>query len=297
MAAPPGEGLRSEPLRAALRDALGGRTRALEDHFCRYGGGPDPRPNLKLAAAFGDEMAAWEGQAATLLAHLGADDAAPDTPQVFLPMAAAFGWVGRLRAGRDVAAAWDALLALAGDERQPVRQATQTALRAFAQARDGARALVASAGAWLEAEDREMRWDATGVVVDVLGERQALAAAGLQEAMDYLSRAIADAADAPRSAERSDARRRLLAALPRTLAAVVAAGGEAGVTWLESECAAAHVPDVRAALSDAVVRVQAGSALSGQRVRAALQGSAKPPRDPTRIRPGAGRGKASRRTR
>src|SRR5882672_902481 len=190
MPAAPTPGLRSEPLRAALRDALAGRPRALEDHLARYGGGPDPRPNLKLAAAFGDEMAAWDGPAAPLLAHLGADDAAPDTPPVFLPMAAAFGWVGRLRAGRDVAPAWDALLALAGDERLPVRQATQAALHAFALVRDGARALVAHAGDWLDAEDREVRWDAAAVVVDVLGERQALAAAGLQHVLSYLSRVI-----------------------------------------------------------------------------------------------------------
>jgi hypothetical protein len=291
------EGLRSEPLRAALRDALAGRPRALEDHLARYGGGPDPRPNLKLAAAFGDEMAAWDGAAAPLLGRLGAHDAAPDTREVFFPMAAAFGWVGRLRAGRDVEPAWQALLALAGDERQPVRHATQAALRAFALVRDGARALVDYAGGWLDAEDKEVRWDAAAVVVDVLGDRQAMAGVGLQDVLAYLTRVIADAAQAPRSAERSDGRRRLLVALPRTLGTVAAAGGEAGVAWLESECANAHQPDVRAALSDAVVRVQSASALSGQRVRQALEGSAKPPRDPTRIRPGAGRGKASRRTR
>ncbi|HEV3032763.1 MAG TPA: hypothetical protein VG319_14035, partial [Polyangia bacterium] len=61
-----GEGLRSEPLRAALREALAGRPVALEQLLVRHGGGPDPRPNLKLAAAFGDEMAAFDGQAAPL---------------------------------------------------------------------------------------------------------------------------------------------------------------------------------------------------------------------------------------
>jgi hypothetical protein len=131
----------------------------------------------------------------------------------------------------------------------------------------------------------------------VLGERQALAAARIDDAIEYLGRVIAEAADAPRSAERSPARRRLLGALPRTLATVAAAGGERGVAWLEQECADARQPDVRAALSDAVVRVQSQNALDGQRVRQALEGSAKPPRDPTRIRPGAGRGRASRRTR
>ena len=117
------------------------------------------------------------------------------------------------------------------------------------------------------------------------------------DALAYLSSVITEAADASRSAERSDARRRLLTALPRALATVVALGGEAGVVWLEGACAAATKPDVRAALSDAVVRVQALSAAYGQRVRGALAGSAKPPRDPTRIRPGAGRGKSSRPTR
>ncbi|HVU51456.1 MAG TPA: hypothetical protein VHL80_12255, partial [Polyangia bacterium] len=92
-------------------------------------------------------------------------------------------------------------------------------------------------------------------------------------------------------------RRRLLAALPRALATAIAVGGEAGVAWLEAECRQARRPDVRATLSDAVVRVQAASAVAGLRLRKALEGSAKPPRDPSRIRPGAGRGKASRRMR
>jgi hypothetical protein len=291
-------GLTSEPLRAALTAALAGRPQALEDHFLRHGGGPDPRPNLKLAAAFGDEMVACEGPAARLLARFTAEDAAPDARPVFLPMAAAYGWVGRLRGGRDVELAWASLLELAGDERPPVRVATHAALRAFALVPDGAAALVAHALGWLDAEGPEVRWGAAALVVDVLADRQALAAVPtFDEALDYLSRVIADAAGAPRSAERSDGRRRLLTALPRTLATVVAVGGEAGMTWLETECANARQPNVRATLSDAVVRVQARGAVLGQRVRHALEGSAKPPRDPSRIRPGAGRGKASRSTR
>jgi hypothetical protein len=74
-------------------------------------------------------------------------------------------------------------------------------------------------------------------------------------------------------------------------------GAEAGVTWLEAECAAAIQPNMRSALSDTVVRVQSLSAVLGQRVRHALEGSAKPLRDPTRKRPGADRGKSSRPTR
>jgi hypothetical protein len=297
---PTTDGPKSEPLRAAVRDALSGRTARLEDLFARHGGGPDPRPNLKLAAAFGDEIAAAEGPAARLLSRLGGDDAAPDTTAVFLPMAAAFGWVGRVRGGRDVEAAWSALLALAGDERAPVRAATQAALHAYALSRARGGELVTRAAAWLDDDtaDREVRFGAAAVVVDVLGDRQIFATlARRDEALPYLSRVIADAADAPRSAERSDARRRVLAALPRALATVVAAGAEDGASWLERECVAARRPDVRAMLSDAVVRAQAISAVIGQRVRGALEGSAKPPRDPTRRRPGVARGKASRETR
>ncbi|HVZ75294.1 MAG TPA: hypothetical protein VHJ20_23110 [Polyangia bacterium] len=295
----PGEAPKGEPLRAALRDALAGRPAALDDLFMRHGGGPDPRPNLKLAAAFGDEVAALDddGRApARVLARLAAEDAAPDTAQVFAPMAAAFGWLARARAGHDVELAWDALRELAGDERAPVREATRTALQAFALTRARASELLAHATEWLEAENREVRYEAAGVVVETFGDRQVLAAARLTDVQSYLSRAIAEAADAPRSAERSDGRRRLLVALPRTLAGVVAGGAESDVAWLEAECIAAKQPDVRAALSTCVQRVQAASPVDGRRVRAALEGSAKPPRDPTRIRPGAGRGKASRHT-
>jgi hypothetical protein len=109
LSAPTNEGLKSEALRVALGAALAGRPAALEDLMCRYGGGNDARPNLRLAAAFGAEMAAVPGSGGRLLSRLGADDAASDTAQVFLPIAAAYGWVGRLRAGLDVEQAWPAL--------------------------------------------------------------------------------------------------------------------------------------------------------------------------------------------
>jgi hypothetical protein len=299
------EGLKSEALRAALATALAGRPAQLEDLFCRYGGGHDSRPNLRLAAAFGVEMQAAQGSgAATLLARLGSDDAAPDTPRVFLPIAAAHGWVGRLRAGEDVDQAWSALSELAADERVPVRLGTLDALGSFAGKGSGASALLAHARQWLEADDRPLAFGAAASVVEVLGDKQVLATAGNGKAvMDFLSQAIAAAADATRSAERSDERRRLLLALPRTLAAAVIAyaAGDRSVTWLETECRQARRPDVREVLSQAVVRLTTrGEGLSetvALRLRGALVGSAKPPRDPTRIRPGQGRGKASRRVR
>ena len=288
-------------MRAALTAALAGRPAALEDLFCRHGDGHGPRPNLRLAAAFGAEMTALDGKPSRLLDRLGANDSAPDTPEVFLPIAAAHGWVGRLRADRDVEPAWAALAVLAGDERTPVRLGTLDALASFAARPGGGKALLARAADWLELDDCEVRFGAAGVVVEVFADRQKMAALADPEALlDYLSRAIAAVAGAPRSAERSDARRRLLLALPRTLAAVAAGlrGGDCGAAWLEEECRSASHPDVREALSKTVLlladKSSGQSAALAQGLRAALEGSAKPARDPTRIRPGAARGRTSR---
>ena len=297
------EGLKSEALRAALRAALAGRPADLEDLMCRHGGGNAARANLRLAAAFGAEMAALPGTVGQLLSRLGADDAAPDTPQVFLPIAAAHGWVGRLRAGLDIDQAWTALAELAADERAPVRLGTLDALSSFALRKGGGDALVARALGWLDNEDRERCFGAAALVVEVFANRQVLA--GLEDLpplLDYLGRAIATVAGASRSAERSDGRRRLLMSLPPTLAAVVVGvgGDPRGSAWLEIECTEARHPDVRAALSTAILqtrdhKAQGQSAAATARLRAALEGSAKPARDPTRKRPGTDRGKATRR--
>jgi hypothetical protein len=292
------EGLRNEALQAALTAALAGKTAQLEDLLSRFGG-HGARPNLRLAAAFGVEVSSLPGTLAPLLDHLGANDAAPDQPQVFLPVAAAHGWVGRLQAGREVGTAWDALALLAGDERTPVRVGTLDALTSFGARPGRPDTLVRRAVDWLELEDRETCYGAAAVMVEVFGNRQTLAAlTDPGPLLDYLAQAIEAVVGASRSAERSDARRRLLLALPRTLAAVVIAFGERGASWLEEACRNARHPDLRQALSDAILALSdkasgQGAALA-QRLRSTLEGSAKPARDPTRRRPGAGRGKSSR---
>jgi hypothetical protein len=295
------EGLRNEALQAALGAALSGRTAALEQLLARHGGHGSPRPNLRLAAAFGAEIGARPGTTAALLEHLGANDAAPDTPEVFLPVAAAYGWAARLAAGREVGTAWAALGPLAGDERAPVRVGTLEALVAYAARPRAAAALVAAATDWLELDDREIRFGAAGVAVEVFARRQVLATLSNPEPLlDYLTRAILTIVDAPRAAERSDARRRLLLALPPTLGAVAATftAGDRGAGWLEEACRDARHPDLRAALSTAIValadKASGQGTLVAERLRAALEGSAKPARDPTRRRPGAGRGRSSR---
>jgi len=306
------DGLRNEALRTALSAALAGQFARLDDLLSRLGRGDGPRPNLRLAAAFGAEIAAQTaepGAVIRLLSHLGDNDAAPDQPAVFLPVAAAHGWAALLQAGREQERAWTALAVLAADERTHVRLGALDALTAVAtrpggrHARDGrpGDVLVGRALGWLDLEDREVRFGAAAVVVEVFADGRTLTSLADPEALlTYLTRAIDSIADAPRAAERSDARRRLLMALPRTLAAVVSnlTADDMGAAWLEAEFVRARHPDVRQALSNTLVRFASRGADPGaavtERLRLALEGSAKPDRDPTRRRPGAARGKASR---
>jgi hypothetical protein len=256
---------------------------------------------LRLAAALGAELVAAPG-ATRLLARFDSNDAAPDTPDVFLPIAAAYGWAARIGAGHDRRDGWHALFELAGDERAPVRRGVREALLAHALRPGGSAEILAAAADWLADDDRELRYGASGVALEVLSDRRVVAAIGSpQSLLDHLTSVIDEIAAAPRAAERSDARRRLLLSLPAACGAAVIAlrGGDLGATWLEGECARAREPDVRGALSDTILRLRHVAAGPGaetiQRLRQTLEGSAKPPRDPTRLRPGTGRGRESRR--
>ena len=298
------EGFHSAELQAALRAAVAGRPAELERLLIRAGAVVTQRPNLRLAAAFGAEVAALSGAVTGLLQRFTAEDAAPDTDRAFLPIAAAHGWAARLRAGRDVDSAWAALGALAADERTPVRLGARDALTTLAQRPGGADELIARAEEWLAMEDREQRFGAAAQVMELVGDRRVLAAIHDQAALRaYLDRSIAEVADAPRSAERSEARRRLLAALPKALAGALSGGaGDAARDWFQELCSETVHVDVRRALSDTLVLLvhDATHGLSSSVVdhlRSSLQASAKPLRDPTRLRPGTGRGKRSRRTR
>lgn len=305
----PIDGLKSEALQTALQRALAGQAAELEAQLSRHGALPNP-PNLRLAAAFGVEMSAQSVPGVVrLLSRLAAEDAPADSPRAFLPIAAAHGWVGRIRAGKDVERAWLELGPLAADERAPVRLGARDALVSLVLHRGGADELVHRATVWMDADDRELRFGAAATVAETLGEGRVLSKLGNFDAMlAYLSRVIEEAANAPRSAERSEARRRVLLALPRTLAAVAASsrGGERGQQWLRAECARADHPQVRDALARALDRLKSPAAGDGGTSEAgvslgtlttALAGSAKPPRDPSRIRPGKGRGKRTRRAR
>jgi hypothetical protein len=299
------EGLRNEALRVALAEALHGSSTRLEELLGRHGALPSSRPNLTLAAAFGVEVTQLTGPVERLLLKLGAEDAAPDQPQAFLPVAAAHAWTALLREGKlkHPAQAWAALAELAADERAPVRLGTLDALLNLALREGFALELVSEAQAWLELDDREIRFGCTGVALEALGEPRVINSfADPEPLLAYVSAAMASVADAPRAAERSEGRRRLLLSLPKTLSNLAAGlrAGERGIQWLTHECEIAKHPDLRRALSLATEQLRTSGRSQGvvaEQLKQTLEGSAKPLRDPTRVRPGTGRGKSSRRTR
>lgn len=293
-------GLHGDAQLAAFKTALAGRPEALEQLLCRAAGWPGGKMNLKLAAAFGVQVAEAKADVVPLLVRFSDHDAATNTPQVFLPVAAVYGWAGLVRADRELETAWLRLCELGADGRLPIRLAAVDALVALSALTGGADRLLARAQSWFDIDDREFRFGAAALALEVFGSDQVMSVLRDHEGLrEYLSRVINEIADAPRAAERSETRRRALLSLPRALA--VAASrmpGDSAETWLTEECRRAKHPRVREALSNAIVmmRKTAQKPLA-EALAQVLEGSAAPRRDPTQQRKGTGRGKSTRRIR
>jgi hypothetical protein len=299
------EGLKSEALRSLLQVALTRPTSAtraeLEQALANHSGLPGVRPNLRLAAAVGVELAQAEGPVSALIAPWAAEDAAPDDARVFLPIAAAHVLAQRIRAGRDAETNWPLLQQLAADERSHVRVGALDALVSLAAREGFADELVAHAAVWLEERDRELCYGSVATALDALGDPRVIAVLREPTPLFELLTAVIDhVADAPRAAQRSDGRRRVLRVVGSTLAQLVATlrGARTATDWFMAECERATHPDIRAALSDALQHVpgvpNAPPRAVIDELRAGLEGSQKPLRDAARVRPGTGRGRRSR---
>jgi hypothetical protein len=291
------EGLGSAELKQKLAAAVAGRPDDLAFWLSRFGGMPSTRPNLALASGFGAEAASYGDKALRVLAFLAGNDAAPDTAEVFLPIAASYGYAALIRRKIAVRPSWDAIFLLAADERPSVQRATTAALTDLA-ASTSPDALIAEVDQWIAHEDRDERWNSLRVACQVLAERHAMEAIGDREGwLDRLTRILTDLSDAPRAAERSEGRRRLLEALPAAIALVAASfrATPNGVDWLEAECARATQVDVRAALAASIDHMRRRGASEKTEVlealRTALASSAKPDRHAARRQIGTNRGK------
>jgi hypothetical protein len=220
-------------------------------------------------------------------------------------MAAAYGWVALTRSSPDNQVAWNGIHEFLADERAPIRMAIRDALVRHCGHPYQADRLMAQALRWMDEEGEEPQFGVAAVLTEIFAKKTILTKMGDPSLLrEFLSRALAAVADAPRSASRWDSYRRLLAALPPGIAACVASAGSASVlaqaahAWLKNESAIAREPSVRGILSEAIIQLRApahGQA-SGQvdALHAALANGTKPTRRTERSRPGQGRGKLSR---
>jgi hypothetical protein len=301
------KGLKSEAMRAALDKALRGRLDDLQGLLARHGNMPSPKPNLELAAAFGVEIAAQTRDATALLATLAATNSEADTADVFVPIAAAYGWVALAGSSPDNQTAWNAVHEFMADERTPVRMGILDALVRHCGHPYQADRLLAQALRWMDEDGDEPQFGVAAVLMELFAKKTVITKVAAPSALwEFLSRLLATVADAPRSASRWDSYRRLLAALPPGIAACVANAGSASVlaqaahAWLKNECTIAREESVRGLLSETIIQLRspAHGLAAGQvdALHATLAAGTKPTRRAERMRPGQGRGKLSRQT-
>ena len=304
----PGQkGLKSEAMRVALDQALRGRLDDLRELLARHGNMPSPNPNLELAAAFGVEVASQTRDVTALLTTLAATRSEADTADVFVPIAAAYGWVALTRSLPDSQAAWNAVHEFLADERTPVRVGIRDALVRHCGHPYQSDRLMAQALRWMDEDGEEPQFGVAAVLTELFAKKTIITKMADPSLLrEFLSRVLAAVADAPRSASRWDSYRRLLAALPPGIATCVASAGSASVlaqaahAWLTNECTIAREASVRGILSEAIIQLRAPShgqaADQVDALHAALAAGTKPTRRAERMRPGQGRGKLSRQT-
>ncbi len=279
-----GAPLKSEQLRGALDRFIASGDRLVFSLLTRHGGLPGPKPNHELAAAFASELLTRRRDADPVLRELLAGDA--DTvratlPSIFLPVVAAHALAARLVAGVDARGSAEALSELASDVRKVVR--------------DGVVAALVGASARLDLfAIPELRdgFLAKSVLLEALSVRAVCdRVARPDELVSLLDAAASEIVDAPRSAERSQGRRRLLEALGESVP-VFFRFPEVRA-WLV-EVSRTESPELRGALEQAVSAVQRHGASNTELdpVRAALDAAAPKRRDPLSYKgPTRGRGR------
>jgi len=304
-ASPGQSGFKSEALREALEHALRGRLDDLQRLLARHGKMPSSRPNLELGAAFGAEIASQTRDVTKLLTILTNTNAEADTADVFVPMAATYGWAALVQVSSDNQGAWSALRELLADERDPVRLAVQDACVRLCGHPGQVDRLLVQALRWMDDDDQDPPFGLAALITEVFAKKTIIARLADKAVLrEFLSRALAAVANAPRSASRWDSYRRLLTALPHGIAACVTSAGSTSelaqdtLAWLKNECSNAQGDPERKLLSEAILQLRAPSnglaAGAIDSLSAALSSTSKPPRDPTRMRVGQGRGKHSR---
>jgi len=281
----------SPPLSAALAAAAGGADRRpLYDLLCRASWLPGTNANLPLAKAFGEDCAAIGAPVDPLvvaMATLDADEAPGGGELEFLPMCgvAAVG----ARAAKDAGARAAMLAVLHGaadDLRYRVRAVVPPALASIGAAAGAS--LFGDLEPWLDGY-----FHAAAVLLALSDPAWLTKIDEPTAALLALDRAFALARDANRATSRYPGHKALVEALTTAPAAIAMRLGvpafDLFVRWAD-----AKDPAMRDVVAKCVASSQMRSRFGAEvaRVRAALDATAKAPRDPSRIVQGMrGRGR------
>lgn len=286
----PNAALRSEAVIKALSAALSSEDRHLFALLVRLGDLPGPRPNADLAAAFASALAETGVKGEKLLRELLSFDehrAAGTSGEAYLPYVAAYVLAARIARDYDPRGSWDTLEALAGDTRKVVRDGVVGALIGLAPREDLAARFVSWTDGFLQA----------AVAIEALADRAVLdRVSDPEDVIARLDEALTLAEDAPRAAERSQGRRRLLEILEISIPRI-APRFPAVLDWFVKRSATKN-PEIHAALEAALLRF-GSSGLDNTALdplRRALDASIPPRRDPNSYRgPTRGRGRKAQR--
>ncbi len=289
------QSLRSSEMAAALTDAVAGKTASLYRQLELVSGLPGTRMNLQLAVAFAHDAARLGPKADRLIfemAEMSPEVARGASPKEFLPVCGVLAVGARAMVGKENALRDRALALLeekADDSRFRVREAVPLALAMIGHEMKGD--LADRVESWMD-----RYFHATAVLL-ALGEPAWLETFPVESyyaPINLLHAAFILAHDAPRSAARYPGHKALVEALKRVPKALAKRFGvpmfDRLMIWAEN----VKIPEMREVILANLDDVQLKKPFADEikSIKQAVEGSKKPPRDPSRIVQGTrGRGK------
>ncbi|MCK6591304.1 MAG: hypothetical protein L6Q76_27445 [Polyangiaceae bacterium] len=258
-------------IEAALEKAIaGGGTADLFEQLGRGSGLPGVRPNMELARAVGLELAARGRRADPVLKALAS--AEDEYPKVV----AAAVLAARRAAKYDAKGSMEDLQGIVEEGTHHVRAGVVFALRWLLESVGDE--IVTDLAAWTDG------YLQAHVALEAMADRTLLARLKDKEGiLARLDEAFELADASPRSAERSQGMRLLRQGMPGQIAIFAGRFPEV-LSWLEKK-AEAKRPETREVVANAIAKLRKGSLsdAGAAELSAALEKSAKPPRDPSRI--------------
>jgi len=291
MSRDPAPQIRNAEFQAALDAAMDGDDRKLVRFLIQYTNIKSQPPSAEFSVAFGDTVAELGEDADEMLqALLTVDEklVGGDKAVSGLAILVAYALVARIERKKRAEEGWEILEDLAANELHTVRDGVVQALtRLAASSESWTSKLLTRFASWTDG------YLQGSVALDVLTQKGVLARmADPAELQQRLQECFDQAVDAPRSAARSQGRRRLIEVLGQVIP-TLAQRFPTILDWF-AEHADSKDPAIKEALETALARLEKLSlpSTSLDPIRAALDGARGARRDPTTyVGPTRGRGR------